>query len=653
MEHQDIVRDNNPRSATELLETLLLTLSVTGLCYNCYYLLAPWIWSKNIPFQPEDLTPWIRKVLGQDGVEIYALYIMVFVNIVSAISLSVLIKHIIGNRIRRLVVLLCAVVAIIYCATVGFTPPTNSFQDNPLSFVISESLLIMLVIIPLIALLYYLQRRFPRCGLALAALMLVPVCFIATSAISQIDYSYIFAPALRMLNGAAISDIYFQYDLLPSMLAAGWMKLGLDLNAFQILGQAAYYLAIMGVFIFSGKLFQNKELSIFLLLALVLVRIYASPIEAVACFQVTPLRLDLWIPLLLLVYRWGPYHWSAGLACGLLILFLKTFGIIYSLAYLQLLITLWIVSYAGGEREGVSLLRSMTNYGKRCFIPVMIIIGCSIASYFLFRNDVYGNYSGYYQKIGIGFMKIANDSFYWYVPAMMSTVTILLFRLRKSVPSNYLSTGFLLTYCSIGNSIYFFGRSHEHNILNISIVLLFLFFFMLDLMARFLSEFGRKEGNPTFLHRYAIVCVASAFIIIVTVSYSSNILDKAYAQVTNIAEGQLIYKHEVDKDFYRYMDMIKIITKNSTKVYFVQENDFYLYYYGGYAPVGYCNPFTSWIFTKDLNRYLQGLLDNGYYLVYSLSMKNLVSKLQYNFNTPIGDSDTDVIAKWAKQTPTP
>ena len=360
---------------------------------------------------------------------------------------------------------------------------------------------------------------------------------------------------------------------------------------------------------------------------------------------------SLWVPLLVLVYRWGPYHWSVGLLCGALILLLKTFGIIYSLAYLQLLITVWIVNYADGKREAVSLLRSMTNHGKRCSAPVIIIAGCSIASYFLFRNDVYGNYSSYYQKIGIGFIKIATDSFYWYVPAVVSTVTILLFKLRNSVSSSYLNTGLLLTYCSIGNSIYFFGRSHEHNILNVSIVLIFLFFFMLDLISRALSEFGRKEGGPSFLHRYGIVCVASAFIIVVIVSYSRNILKKSYAQVTNITEGQLIYKHEVDKDFYRYMDIIKIATKKSPKVYFIQEVDFYSYYYGGYAPVGYCNPFTSWIFTKDLNHFLQGLLDNGYYLVYSLSMSNLITKLQYNYHTTVGDSDTDVIAKLGKQEP--
>jgi len=63
---------------TYLAETLLLALSVTGLWQYIYYLLAPWIWRQNMPFKPEDITPWMLKVIGQDGIEIYALYILVF-----------------------------------------------------------------------------------------------------------------------------------------------------------------------------------------------------------------------------------------------------------------------------------------------------------------------------------------------------------------------------------------------------------------------------------------------------------------------------------------------------------------------------------------------------------------------------------------------
>jgi len=655
MERENSIQDNKPRGFFELLETVAIALAVTGIYYYCFFQLAPWIWSQNIPYKPEDITPWILVTTWEhDGVEIYALYLMVFANSATAFIFSGIFGCLSATYVRRILVAMCLAVSCIYCATVGFNPPMNTFQAAPFFEVILKSLAIMAVVFSVVTLLQYLNRRSSRWGFTMAALVLVPVCFIATMPISRLDYAYIFSPALRLLNGTAIRDIYFQYDLLPSLLAAGWMKLGLELNGFQILGQAAYFITILGVFVFSGKLFQKNELPIFLFAALVLGRIYASPWEATLVFQVTPLRLDLWFPLLVVVYYFGPYHWSAGLVCGLLLLLIKNFGIIYTLAYIQLLATLFAIRYWDSDRK-LPLPHVLLDYFRQCAKPLAIILCSFAASYFLFRNSDYPNYSGYYQKIGIGFTKIAANSFYWYVPAMISMVTILLFRLRSIVSSTYLTSGFLLTYCAIGNSIYFFGRSHEHNILNIAIILLFLLFFMLDLISRLLNE-GTGDYKPfSYLRRNCSVCAAALVIMVLAVSYSSNIAGKAVTQVKNGLQGQLIYPVTYDTGFYRdSLKKIKVITNNSSKVYFVGfavENEFDLYYRGGYAMVGYCNPFATWIFTRDLNRFLQGLLDNGYYLVCKDEMKYLLPNLNY---TKMYDQDQFfVLAKSIPQVPKP
>lgn len=565
-----------------------------------------------------------------DGVEIYALYILMFINIAVAVSVAGLMGKCIGTWKLRIAYAFCSAFSLFYCQTIGFIPPMNSLQDGSFFMVLS----VMVVVFSIVAVLYYLQQRSNTWATAAVALLLAPVCFIATQPISWRDYTYIFAPSLRLLNGVAIRDIYFQYDLLPSLLAATWMKLGLALNTFQVLGQAAYFATILGVFLFSRKLFHKKELAVFLVTALVLGRIYASPWDAVCCFQVTPLRLDLWLPLLVVVYLRGPYHWSSGLVSGILLLLLKTFGIIYSLAYLQLLITLWAISYFDG-RSSQSLGQSLRDYGKRCWLSVAIIILFGGASNFLFRNSEYGNYASYYQKIGFGFIQITSNSFYWYVPTLLSMVLILLFRVRKEISPTYLASGILLTYCAIGNSIYFFGRSHEHNILNIAIVLLFLLFFTLDLIALYLHVCSGK----TLLRQHGVICVAITLIALIVVFYSHNIAGKAVTQIQNAENSQLIYPVDFDLSSLRgYIKVIRTVTGNSNRVYFVDRSDFALYYYGGYAPVGYCNPFDTWVFTKDLNRFLQSLLDNDYYLVCSSEMRYILTNLQYDFNTLIGDA---------------
>lgn len=627
----------------DLAQTVLLALSVACLCYFGFYLLAPWIWSQNISYQPADITPWILACVDEhDGIEIYALYILMFVVVVATAVANAIMTGLAWQRARNIVMVLSAVISCGYCLSIGFIPPMNTISRTP-PFIEMSGIIIAAAMFSLIALLHYLSRLSPGLVLAAVAILLAPACFIATESILWMDYTYIFAPALRLLNGAPLSDIYFQYDLLPSLLAALWMKLKLDLNTFQVLGQAAYYGAILGVFLLSRRLFRRKEFSLFLVAALVLVRIYASQWDAVFCFQVTPLRLDLWLLLMAVVYWRGSYHWSAGLVCGVLILLLKTFGIIYSLAYLQLLITVFAVSYLDRKR-GDSLWNMAIAHGKRCLVPVLIIAVFAIASYFVFKNDEYGNYSGYYQKIGIGFIKIAGNSFYWYVPPVFAIAIILLFRLRKYISPTYMTTGLLLTYCAIGNSIYFFGRSHEHNIINISIVLLFLFFMVLDLVERLLNVTAEKDQRTAFLRQHCVTCVAIALIAVIVVSYSRNITRKVSAQVQNAGRLQLIYPSKFDhaSALRGYIDSLKALTGNSNKVYVMGNSDFALYYYGGYAPVGYCNPFPTWIFNKDLIRFVQGLIDNGYYLVCGPGQRYLLPHLRYNFETAL--AGTTVIA---------
>jgi len=84
------------------------------------------------------------------------------------------------------------------------------------------------------------------------------------------------------------------------------------------------------------------------------------------------------------------------------------------------------------------------------------------------------------------------------------------------------------------------------------------------------------------------------------------------------------------------MKEIRIHTNYSDKVYFADELDFFYTYYGGYAPVGYASPYMTWIFRKDLAKFLQGLLDNGYYIVCFERNLTILKGLKYNKNDWLG-----------------
>ncbi len=602
-------------SVLELLEMTVLATAVAGLLYFGYFQLAPWIWSQNLPFRPDEIAVWQFLWLeDRDGIELYALYALMFLNLIIVYVLSCEWRRLAGKLTSYFLAIPFAVAGA-YISSIGFHPPMSTIANHAMPDILEWSLMVMFVILPLTALLYYLQQRSRYLALALAALLLIPVCFISTEPIEWYDYSFMLAPALRLFNGAGISEVYMPYDLLLSLLGWVWMKLRLDLNSFQIVGQCSYYLLLLGVFAFSRSWFLDKRLPFFLLIAMVLVRVYAGPGEAVHSLQLTPIRLDLWLILLMLVHFKGPSHWSAGLFCGLMLLLHKNFGIIYSAAYIQLLLTLGaldMVMLPGKAIKTVSA--ALGNLFKKNYHNFALILLGALVHYLLFRNANLSEDLSF-ESLRISFTKITENSFYWYVVIVLGLSFTLLLKLRAKAPGNYLATGLCLIYLAIGNSLYFFGHSHENAIIVLSAVFLLLLFLLLDLAGHFLGN-GSEKQTKSFAHRNLVIIISLIFIVSVTIWYGDNITRKAVIQARNAGKGQLIYPSTVvEQDVPNMIAAVKSITGDNRKVYFVGDNDFLLDYYGGYAPVGYYNPVYAWISKREFNKFLQGLLDQGYYLV--------------------------------------
>lgn len=607
---------DKPRS---LLELLLFSVASAGFLYFIYFQVSPWIWSQKGSVQLENITPWFRGYLSneaeQDGFELYALYILMFFNLLGVYVLSRI------GQIRRLApffLLVLAAISIAFFNAVGFQPPMSNFSIYTLPSKLLQSLAPIVIVLPVVLGLYFLQMYSSRWTLIASTCLLIPLCFVATSPLSLFDASYIFSPALRILHGADFSDIYFQYDLLLSLFAVLWMKLDFDLNFIaQITAAGSYYLLILGIFSFARRWFIDNRLSVFLLAALVLIRIYAGPVDATAVLQVTPLRLDMWFVLLLLVYFKGTHHWSAGLFCGLMLLVHKNFGIIYTAAYLQLLVTICILEapILVGSTAQRTLL-AIGSFFKKNYLALLLIMVGALAHYMVFSaGKIQGDFE--YIKLNIGFMKIARNSFYWYVVVIIGLTFILLLRMRTRVSTNYLAAGFCLIYLAIGNSLYFFGRSHENNIVNISIVLLLLFFLLLDITSHFLA-IGTGEPKRLLDRRNFPIVISLVFIISSVVWYGDNITKKMTIQVNNALDQVILPQHNHSKEqIVRFLAEIEAVSGNNKKIYFVTNtpDDFLFYYYGGYAPVGYFNPFYTRIFMDELNNFLRTLIKNGHYLV--------------------------------------
>jgi len=215
-------------------------------------------------------------------------------------------------------------------------------------------------------------------------------------------------------------------------------------------------------------------------------------------------------------------------------------------------------------------------------------------------------------QLGIGFTRIAASSLYWYAIALSGLSFILLIKLRDKLPANYAAAGFFLVYLMIGNSLYFFGRSHENNLLNISAILILFTFFLLDMI----SQFSMRASNNSLVQRRFPTIMSIALIMAITLWYGDSITNKATRQANAISRGEFTLPAKYSKQMLEHLlAEIKATTNNSPKVYFVSNHDFLLEYYGGYAPVGYYNPFSSWISRHEFDQFLQYLVSHGYYLV--------------------------------------
>jgi hypothetical protein len=587
----------------------------------------------NINISSTELTPWIRWAVApgeRDGIEAYVLCLLAFADILGTFFIIKVYDLLKRNRKygtdKFLGIIMSSFLilsAILFFISVGLTAPM--FKPTP---VWSHALVVVIITVLGTLAIMRVARWKNNLAIIIILVSLLPVCFIATQPMSLSDYSYIFAPALRLINNVKISDIYFQYDLLLSLLAGAWMKLKIDLNYFQIIGQLSYYIFFITVFFFSKRYFINKKLPYYLLVGLVLVKIYGMIADPVVFFQCTPLRLDLWLVLIVIAYWKGINSKTLGVAMGAMIILCGTFGLIYSIGYLELLAVLVILE---SLKNNFTLFSFIKVVKKQLLLSRanLVIIGLSLLANLMIFGDIISRGTKDYSRIGIGFMPISKQSFFWWIFAIIAITALIIIKKRRIIPEKYFITGLLLIFLAIGNSMYFLGRSHENNIINISGSLILVIFLLFDTLS--IKSIKDKLHTSTRLRRIIIAILPALFVALIAYCYSSNIIARAKLQYEGAVNSQYIYPVDLSLN----LNEITSATNNSPRVYFVSNGlDFYYYYYGGYKPQGYFSPYTSWIYKNELISFIQKLINDRYYIVVNKgevpTQSEILSGLQYD-----------------------
>lgn len=633
-------------------EILLLSGAVSCLFWVLFFVLSHWIWSFN-PYTPyAELTPSIGMFsVEHDGIETFVMYLLMFGNVVLTLFLTAFIFRLRANKSVYIgffsaLMLVC----IYYFYSIGFIPPMMEIGELGKS----KLPLILFVLAFMSVGFYMLYQKWSLIVKIIIVALLAYTCLVMIVPSVLVDMSFMLYPAVRMMNGVKIPDIYFQYDLYLSFVAWAWLKMNFSMESYPYIGQIAYFLFFIATFFFTDKYFKSKGLSVLFIIAYVIIRYYAIWEPGAGVIQVSPARLDLWVIPMIVAYRKGVTNWLVGVCMGLLVLFHRNLGIIYLGGYAELLVVLFAADVFllanNKELNGKSVSTLFMKHLRNNIVNIALII-LSVGLCFILFKQMFSPAAITYRKIGVGMIRISQISFYWYVPVVLSCLTVLLFRFRERLGERYAATGLFIVLITIGESMYFFGRSHENGILTISGTLVLALFIVFDILI-FQSPQpaeampvtqpqikGKKEKEKEVAVKKSLVterniytAVPFVFVLFSGYYYSGRLSDKIDIQYNNFKEGQYIcplLPMPMDTTAIRH------ITHNSPNVFFLDfDTDFYYYYYGHYTPLGYFNPCEAWIYRKDLIKFMQDLINKHYYVVYNARkygpFTDYIPQLKYN-----------------------
>ena len=578
-----------------LINLFIIAATAASCSYWLFYHWAPFIWSFNTPVAANEYLPWVRgSTNGDSGIQVYALYLFMFLNLVFAFVLNAIYLNIKQLLLRRILIIFSFILSFIFLSTIGFHVPMAAPAINLQEYMFVGAVLLATIFLALNDRAWWLST--------LIFLSLFILCMITATDMDRTGYIHFFAPAWRFLHGFGFNS-YFQYDSLLPILTAGWIKF-FPIETITLLGRLSYFALLWGAYVLARSFYKNKQLAIFLLMGMVIIKIYGNIVPPDGIFQVTPLRLDWWILLLAAAYWKSTSHWIVGAGLAFLVLFHHSFGCIYVISYFMFILVLFVL--------GLMLRRkSLAVVFKEDFFPyfknLIIILMAFLIYEILLRPPL--NVAILYQKIGMGFLRVAKQSFYWYMPCIFAAVFLLLCKNWLTLPRKFFDASILLLCLAIGNSMYFFGRSHENNIINIAAVLLMVFFLMLDLVHLELIRVASQRFS-----RWAILLMASIVILTISYQYADSAVKLGETQLFNLKNHRVVADSLSD---FKRLDFtsLKTLTHSSPKLIFISQMDFFFYYYGKYAlPQDYHCYMVSWFMMKDYVNYLNDQLSQGYYI---------------------------------------
>lgn len=394
---------------------------------------------------------------------------------------------------------------------------------------------------------------------------------------SAYDYGYYLAPALKLLQGDPLGSFHMQYSLAGTLLFAALMKLGLELHQMQFVVSLLIVLSFL-LYYRLARALMKVEMVIPFMVALATARFLWIMADPAQTPQSTAIRLELWLPLMLVVHRYGLRSGKTAIAFSLAYLADSAFGLLYLLVFLgSVAMTFASRWHAKGSLRWSEIATLVA--------PAVAAVGVQ----WLCLGGVFSAAAQRYAGFRIGFIPIPVDSLFW---GVLFLLTLSLWRLMgEEDPRRREVRLFLFGICA-AQLIYFYGRSRDHNLLNISGALLLVMFMALD------SWTSRRRAWLAGLAAVGLVGFAA----------SGRALEK-FERVASGSETPGVFRrHELEAA----VDAIgENWPKGDPHALMIDCEDGYLNYRLGLRQHGYFTPFCSAILLEETAETLVDEIDHG------------------------------------------
>lgn len=542
---------------------------------------------------------WVWPVVGSKGLELEILFFGSTIFVLTAYIAAVNFKKIplVSTRLVEHALILALVGKLITTF-----PATIAVSAN----IAAVTLLLFFTVITIFVLFRY--QKYIKRYLSILFAIFAAIVILSIQEIHDSDFNFFVGPALKLHQGEPLGSFFIQYGILEIYLFKFMIDLGLKLHHMQLTLALIFICFLFLYYKVAKSQIKDRFLVYLFMFSLIIFRFLALKFHTISSPQATPMRLDLWVPLFLITSKFGFFSPISSASFALAYIADDVFGFVTLSVYITAIAFLTIRAV---------LVKEIVNF-KNLFLLFIPITSAFLIHLYFFKS-ITSPAAKLFNELQYWRLVISPYSMYW--PFLLIFPLFLYLTLtRKNQFQKQLSV-FLLGLALV-EMIYFFGRSHENNLMATSGILLLIFFMTLER----LKEFYKKG--------ISIYVAPIVLIMAITIMFSQNIILNLTTAFERLKSGQIFKENRIDRDIDQ--NPVFMESYQTKKIYLMGFNDAYLNYRYNLNQVGYYSPFVANLFKKETIKLLEDLESMDYVILYEEgSWFNIAEYNDYLKNTNI------------------